>query len=87
VARSLGFALEKIAVGLHRSSVAPDLNGQPPPILTARFKGVAPMNKGIRKSTTVKMMILDFIIFIFNLVSSLLFSKATFMPSYHSFKK
>jgi hypothetical protein len=56
--------MECITVGLHRSRVGPGLNGQPPPILTARFKGVVPMNMGIRRITTVKMKILDFMIFI-----------------------
>jgi hypothetical protein len=63
-AKLSGLIVEWIMVGLHRSSVGPGLKGQPAPILTASFKGVAPINKGIRRSTTVKMMILDFMIII-----------------------
>jgi hypothetical protein len=73
-------------VGLHLSSVGPGLNGHPPPILTARFKGVAPMNRGIRRSTTAKMMILDFMIFI-KFCFCLPSIKATPMPDFDSFEK
>ena len=58
--KSLGFELELIIVGLHRSSFGPGLNGQPAPIFKAKFRGVAPANKGTRRITTIKIRILDF---------------------------
>jgi hypothetical protein len=60
--KPLGFELEWIPIGLHRSSFGAGLNGQPFPILTARFKGVAPIRTGTRRRMTVMIMILDFMI-------------------------
>jgi hypothetical protein len=70
MAGSPGFALEWITVGVHRSSIGPCLNGQPAPILTAKLMGVAPAKMGTRRMMTVRMMILDFMIFISNFVFS-----------------